>query len=62
MTEFCKHYLPWTIVASAFSQEEINDACVNEEKRTIKRCPYRMNKETCEEFEPIEDNPKLVSK
>ena len=48
----CKHYLPWAIVASTFSQEEINDACVNNEKRTIKHCCFREDRRCeCPDFE-----------
>lgn len=52
----CKHYKPWTIVASAFRQEEINDACVNEKRRTICACPrqFQNKPETCPNYEPYE--------
>ena len=52
----CRHYQPWTIVAFAFRQEEINDACVNEKKRTIRACPrqFQNNPETCPNYEPIQ--------
>jgi hypothetical protein len=50
----CKHYLPWVVVAGAFRQEEINDACVNDKRRTICACPrqFQNNPETCPNYEP----------
>lgn len=48
----CKYYLPWAVVANTFSQEEINDACVNNEKKTIKHCAFCENRRCeCPEFE-----------
>lgn len=46
----CKYYLPWTTT----SQGEIDDACVNNEKRTIKQCPYWRCPENCPEFKEEE--------
>ena len=51
----CKYYLP--LVET--SRGEINDACVNEEARTIKHCCYSQDPEHCPEFsenEPIHKN------
>lgn len=48
----CKYYLPWAIVATSYSQEEINNACVNKEKRTIKRCGFKWDCQgECPDFE-----------
>lgn len=47
----CKYYLPWTIVYSfGFGQQEINDACVNNDRRTIKRCKFCRHPDTCPEY------------
>lgn len=51
MSQHCKHYTPWAVVASSFHQEEINDACVNNEKRTIKHCLYCRKQTECPEYE-----------
>ena len=58
----CKHYLPWTVVCSlGCGQQEIDDACVNNEKRTIKQCEHTRNPEACPEFQKDEykENPIL---
>lgn len=47
--KFCKHYLPWTNT----SKEEINDACVINERRLIRRCSFRENKHKCIDFEEL---------
>jgi hypothetical protein len=43
----CRYYLPWVET----SRGEIDDACVNNEKRTIKQCPFFNRPEECPEFE-----------
>lgn len=47
----CKYYLPWVNT----SREEINDACVNNEKRTIKRCDHWNKPEACPDYKTKED-------
>lgn len=47
----CKYYLPWVET----SRGEIDDACVNSEKRTIKQCCYWNAPEFCPEFKEKED-------
>ena len=42
----CKYYLPWVETSSG----ELNDACVNNEKRTIKSCCYWNDPEHCPEY------------
>lgn len=42
----CKFFLPWIET----SQGETNRVCVNEEKRTIKRCNQFNHPERCPEF------------
>ena len=47
----CKHYLPWTVTYSVGGgQHEINDACVNNEKRTIKRCDFCRDHSKCPDY------------
>ena len=47
----CKHYLPWAVTYSTGAgQHEINDACVNNEKRTIKACCFCRHPEQCPEY------------
>ena len=46
----CKYYLPWTTT----SHGEINDACVNNEARTIKHCHYWRDPENCPEYKEEE--------
>ena len=42
----CKYFLPWVET----SKGEINDACVDNEKRTIKQCNHCNHPEECPEF------------
>ena len=46
----CKYYLPWVET----SRGEIDDACVNEEARTIKQCSYCTHPLDCPEFKEKE--------
>jgi len=46
----CKYYLPWVET----SRGEIDDACVNNERRTIKQCCYCKDPEKCPEFKEKE--------
>lgn len=48
----CKHYQPYCVTYRAgYGQHEINDACVNEDKRTIRQCDHTRCQESCPEFE-----------
>ena len=47
----CKYYLPWVET----SRGEIDDACVNNEARTIKQCHYWHDPEHCPEFKEKEE-------
>ena len=42
----CKYFLPWVVT----SRGETNDACVNDEKRTIKQCQFWNRPVDCPEF------------
>ena len=42
----CKFFLPWVETSSG----EINRACVDEEKHTIRRCSQYNHPERCPEF------------
>ena len=42
----CKYYLPWVVTSIG----EIDDACVNNEKRTIKQCDHWRKPEACPDF------------
>ena len=49
----CKHFLPWCVTCSmGAGQHEINDACVNNDKRTIKHCDHTRKPEDCPEYQP----------
>ena len=48
MKTFCKQYRPWAVT----SRGEICNACVDNERRTIKKCYYVMNAEDCPQYEP----------
>lgn len=52
----CKYYLPWTITYSiGAGQSEIDDVCINEDKRTIRKCPFRREKQCeCPDYKPSE--------
>lgn len=47
----CKYYLPWTTTSTG----EINDACVDNEKRTIRQCEFTRCPEGCPKFEPYRE-------
>jgi len=44
----CKFFLPWVET----SRGEICDACVNNEKRTIRQCEHTHRPEDCPDYEP----------
>ena len=46
----CEKYLPWTTT----SVGEINDACVDREKRIIKRCDGCIEKQEGDEEDDLE--------
>ena len=50
----CYYYKLWITT----SQGEVNDVCVNDEKRTIRRCPfYRKGWTKCPEYKPCKAYP-----
>lgn len=52
----CKYYYLWAIISGSRSRgQEINGACLDEENRTIKKCPFRREKQCeCPDYKPYE--------
>ena len=54
MSKHCKYFLPWITT----SHGEINTVCVDNEKRTSKRCPFENKWEECPDFVPAPPVPR----